>query len=97
MAEYEEIEKLINKEYEQTLLGAILIDSTVMPLVAPILNANDFGINQHVEIFKAMKLLYLEDSPIDMVSTHTKIRETHGDMTQTSALYLARFGCKTKT
>jgi len=92
MAEYEEIENLINKEYEQTLLGAILIDSTVMPLVAPILNANDFGINQHVEIFEAMKLLYLEDSPIDMVSTHTKIRETHGDMTQTSALYLAQLG-----
>ncbi len=53
---------------EQSLLGAVLIDPESINLVADLLNAEDFYLSEHKQIYLAMRELFLANSEIDVVT-----------------------------
>ncbi|MGI6166741.1 MAG: replicative DNA helicase [Eubacteriales bacterium] len=53
---------------EQSLLGAILIDPESIRLVADIITADDFYIEEHRHIYLAMHELFMTDNDIDIVT-----------------------------
>ena len=53
---------------EQSLLGSILIDPASLDLVADLVNASDFYISEHTQIYLAMHELFLQNSEIDVVT-----------------------------
>ncbi|MBQ2726459.1 MAG: replicative DNA helicase [Clostridia bacterium] len=55
-------------EAEQSLLGSILIDPSCMDLIASVMNADDFYIPEHTEIYRAMQSMYLKSKNIDVVT-----------------------------
>ena len=59
-------------EYEQTFLGAQLVDDRVNETLN-LLDVDDFYFEQHQVIFRAMKLLYMAKNPIDIVSVFDAI------------------------
>lgn len=57
-----------NVDAETNVLGSILIDGKTADLVVPLLNAEDFYLEQNRTIFAVMKQLQSESKPIDVVS-----------------------------
>ena len=55
-------------EAEQSVLGSILIDPERFSEVTDILNAEDFYLSEHSEIFSAMRDLFAENREIDLVT-----------------------------
>ena len=55
-------------EAEQSLLGSILIDPPCMDSIAAIMNAEDFYVPEHTEIYRAMQSMYLKSKNIDVVT-----------------------------
>jgi len=55
-------------EAEQSLLGSILIDPPCMDTIAGIMNADDFYVPEHMEIYRAMQSMYLKSKNIDVVT-----------------------------
>lgn len=55
-------------EAEQSLLGSILIDPSCMDDIAAIINADDFYMPEHTQIFSAMQSMYLKSKNIDVVT-----------------------------
>ncbi|MBQ2735452.1 MAG: replicative DNA helicase [Clostridia bacterium] len=53
---------------EQSLLGAVLIDPASLNEVADLLNAEDFYLSEHKQIYLAMHELFLTNSEIDVVT-----------------------------
>ncbi len=53
---------------EQSLLGSILIDPECIGMLADTISAEDFYLNEHREIYLAMRELYLSDHSIDVVT-----------------------------
>ncbi len=53
---------------EQSLLGAVLIDPASLNEVADLLNADDFYLSEHKQIYLAMHELFLTNSEIDVVT-----------------------------
>ncbi len=53
---------------EQSLLGAILIDPTVLNEVAALMRADDFYLEEHKQIYLAMQELFLSSREIDVVT-----------------------------
>ncbi len=53
---------------EQSLLGSILIDPESINLVADMISASDFYLEQHKQIYLAMHDLFLTNSTIDVVT-----------------------------
>ncbi len=54
-------------EAEQSVIGAVLIDSDVMDTVTGIVSADDFFLEENREIFLAMQNMYRESRNIDLV------------------------------
>ncbi len=53
---------------EQSLLGSVLIDPAALNEVADLLDAEDFYITEHKQIYRAMRELFLANSEIDVVT-----------------------------
>ena len=53
---------------EQSLLGSVLIDPAALNEVADLLNAEDFYLSEHKQIYLAMHELFLTNSEIDVVT-----------------------------
>ncbi|MBR4295581.1 MAG: replicative DNA helicase [Clostridia bacterium] len=53
---------------EQSLLGSILIDPESFNQIADIINASDFYITEHTQIYYAMQSLFLANNEIDLVT-----------------------------
>ena len=53
---------------EQSLLGAVLIDPAALNEVADLLDAEDFYLSEHKQIYLAMHELFLANSEIDVVT-----------------------------
>ena len=70
MAEGELIQRKLpfSLEAEQSVLGSILIDPECFNVIAGILKSEDFYIESHVQIYLAMKDLYLQNRSIDVVT-----------------------------
>lgn len=62
-----------NKEAEQSILGAMLIDSECVTLVFENLSDNDFYIEANRLIYEAMKSLFNRDSAIDLVTVSEEL------------------------
>lgn len=62
-------------EAEQAVLGAILIENEVMPVVLEIINEKDFYRETHKVIFNAMMSLYSKNEAIDMVTLTEVLRK----------------------
>ena len=63
-----------NVEAEQAVLGAILIDTTVLPKMAELLKPTDFYRQAHQEIFGAMLGLHSKNEPVDMITLITELK-----------------------
>ena len=82
-------------EAEQSVLGAILIDSDNIASVMDILPTSDyFYLATHREIYKAMIELFVTSQPVDIVTVLEKLKGrrdfTDGD-TKTYLMQLAEF------
>ncbi len=64
-------EKTANIEAEQTVLGAILLDSTVLDRVSN-LEERDFANARHRQLFKVMRYLDQMEKPVDLVTVTTE-------------------------
>lgn len=64
-----------NKEAEQSVLGAMLIDENASITVFGALREEDFYMEVHRLIFNAMNELYMENSPIDFVTLTYKLNQ----------------------
>lgn len=64
-----------NPEYEQSVLGAILVRPEVMEKVAAILESGDFYRTAHGRIYQAMLDLYGRGNPVDLVTVSGLLKE----------------------
>ena len=62
-------------EAEQYVLASILIDQKAISEVLSVLNPKDFYRDEHRYIFEAMKMLYQENIPIDVITVFEKLKE----------------------
>ncbi len=62
-----------NKEAEQSILGAMLIDAECLTLVFEALTDKDFYIEANRLIFNAMQALFNRDEPIDLVTVSEEL------------------------
>ncbi|MBQ6449387.1 replicative DNA helicase [bacterium] len=62
-------------EAETSLLGAVLIDPEAIYKVADIVSEDQFYANEHQLIFKAMRELYEQNKPIDVVTLSDQLKK----------------------
>jgi replicative DNA helicase len=65
-----------NMEAEQSVLGSMLVDKEVIPMVAELLNGDDFYKESHRIIFEAIIDLFESGEPVDLVTVTEKLRKT---------------------
>src|SRR5690554_2307450 len=58
-------------ESEQSIIGAILIENTVMDELISLIDTEDFSVETHGLIWRSMKYLYQKNEPIDLVTVAT--------------------------
>ncbi len=64
-----------SKEAEQSVIGAMLMDRDVISDTADLLTGEDFYYRQYGVLFDAMKSLYREGEPVDMVTLTDRLRQ----------------------
>ncbi|MGB9883424.1 MAG: replicative DNA helicase, partial [Microgenomates group bacterium] len=64
-------------EAERSVLGAILIDSAAINLVAEFLKPEYFYTPEHQEIFKAMLSLFEKQQPVDVVTLQDELKKNN--------------------
>ena len=74
-----------NLDAEQALLGCMLIDNQILSDVLEKLSEEDFYQESHQFILSAMKLVYLEHKPLDLVTLADKL-ETEGKLEKSGGL-----------
>ena len=62
-----------NLEAEQSLLGCMLIDNDVLPDLLEQLSKNDFYQESHQNIFSAVKMVFSDRKPVDIVTLCDKL------------------------
>ena len=78
-----------NLEAERSVLGGILLDSTALSLVVPILRQEDFFPDTHRRIFRAMLELYERSAEIDTLTLKEELDRSGGVEKSGGAAYLA--------
>ena len=63
------------RDYEEALLGAMMLEQNAAGQVIGRLKAEMFYQNAHKEIFKAMVAIYNEHNPIDLLSVTAQLRK----------------------
>lgn len=74
-----------NFDAEQAILGCLLLDNSILSDVLEKLEEDDFYSENHQFILSAMKLIYLEHRPLDMVTLADKL-ETEGNLEKIGGL-----------
>lgn len=74
-----------NLDAEQALLGCMLIDNGILSDVLEKLSDEDFYQESHQYILSAMKLVYYEHKPLDLVTLADKL-ETEGNLDKSGGL-----------
>jgi len=64
-----------NDEAEQAVLGAILLDPSVLVLVNQRLRAEDFYRQSHQRLFQVMNELYEKQEPVDLVTVTSALQD----------------------
>lgn len=57
-----------NIEAEQAVIGSCLIDKNTLPDVIGTLTPEDFYMNDHQKVFEAIKALYADHKPVDIIT-----------------------------
>lgn len=76
---------LLREDVEQALLGSIIVKPDVLPLVANMLNDDDFYLLKHAYCWRALMRLTAADKPIDIVlladelAAHDQLDEVGGE------------------
>ena len=77
-------------EFEQSVLGSILIDYTVIPDILILVSPDDFFREEHKEIMKAVKEIYTEQKPVEILSVADRLKNS-GKLEEVGGItYLAR-------
>jgi len=63
-----------NRDLEEVVIGALMIDKEALPSVLEILSAETFYVDAHQHIFKAMLQLFEHSKPIDMLTVTEELR-----------------------
>ncbi|MCX7710524.1 MAG: replicative DNA helicase [Clostridia bacterium] len=63
-----------NVEAEQSVLGSMLLDKEVIPVITEVLKANDFYREDHREIFEAVLDLFDKAEPIDLITVSEQLK-----------------------
>jgi replicative DNA helicase len=77
-------------EAEESLLGALLIDKDAIIKVADNLTAEDFYRDSHKIIFEAMRELYANQEPIDIITISNRLEDKKKLTTVGGRSYLAK-------
>ena len=64
-----------SKEAEQGVLGSILRDNAVLSDVLQIIRPENFYFDGHQKIFNAVKDLYTDGKPVDLVILHERLKQ----------------------
>ena len=64
-----------NVDAEKSLLGAILRDEDIFPEILEKLGPDDFYDKKHATIFRAMKVLYEHNQPIDLLTVTSGLKD----------------------
>ena len=62
-------------EAEQSVIGAMIMDRDAVTVASELLTADDFYQKQYGLLFEAMKELYMENKPVDLVTLQNRLRE----------------------
>ncbi|MCR4435152.1 MAG: replicative DNA helicase [Clostridiales bacterium] len=63
-----------NVEAEQSVIGSMLLDKEVVPVITEILKSEDFYREDHKEIFEAIIDLFEKAEPIDLVTVSERLK-----------------------
>lgn len=63
-----------NLEAEQSVLGAMLIDSEAVSKVANMLRPEDFYVDKHQQLFSAIVSLFQRGEPVDLITVQDELR-----------------------
>ena len=78
-----------NLEAERSVLGGILLDSTALSLVVPVLRQEDFFPDTHRRIYRAMLELFERSAEIDTLTLKEELDRTGGVEKAGGSAYLA--------
>lgn len=79
-----------SKDAEQAVLGAMLLDQTVVPQVLTILTIDDYFYHEaHRKIFSAIRLLFGKSQPADSVTVSEELRKSDDLEAVGGATYIA--------
>ncbi|MDE7086725.1 MAG: replicative DNA helicase, partial [Clostridia bacterium] len=74
-----------NLDAEQAILGCMLIDNQILSDVLEKLSEDDFYQESHQRILSAMKKVYNEHKPLDLVTLADKL-DSEGDLEKSGGL-----------
>jgi len=75
------------KELEEAVLGALMIEKNAMDEVAEILKEESFYVEAHQYIFRAIKQLFINQNPIDMLTVVERLKQ-NGDLEKVGGPYM---------
>lgn len=74
------------RDLEEAVLGAIMLESEAFDKVVEIIQPESFYVDAHLRIFRAMKGLYEENQPIDILTVNERLKLT-GDLDMVGGSY----------
>ena len=63
-----------NVEAEQSVIGSMLLEKEVIPVITEILKSEDFYREDHKEIFEAIMDLFDKGEPIDLITVAEQLK-----------------------
>lgn len=74
------------RDLEEAVLGAIMLETEAFDKIVDIIRPESFYSEAHIRIFRAMKMLYEENEPIDILTVNEKLKVT-GDLDMVGGSY----------
>ncbi len=66
-------------QLEEVVLGAIMLDKDALPIIIDIIDEDSFYMDSHALIYKAMKHLFADSNPVDLLTVTEKLKK-NGDL-----------------
>lgn len=86
---------LFNLEVERNVLGACILKNEMLDEIAVIISGNDFYRPQHRQIYEAMTSLWVEETPIDLMTLNARLEERNLLDEVGGAVYTAQLATET--
>jgi replicative DNA helicase len=64
------------RDLEEAVLGAVMLEAEAFDKIVEIVRTDSFYVDAHLRIFRAMKLLYEDNQPIDILTVNEKLKMT---------------------